>query len=128
MSILRLVDLGPLILESFLKLSKTKEMVKGFEKNVVWLLFENSFTQAEPMSPSSRTASSTLSTVVPVASATAFVTSLVPIPISSSLQAGNMVPKISKPTCSKVSSSKSLIKSTIISVFSNLLVVSSKAE
>ena len=124
MSILRLVDLGPLILESFLKLSKTKEMVKGFEKKVVWLLFENSFTQAKPISPSSRTASSTLSTVVPVASETAFVTSLVPIPISSSLQAGNMVPRISKPTCSRVSSSKSLIKSTIISVFSNLLVVS----
>ena len=60
---------------------------------------------ARPMSPSSRTASSTTLCVVPTASATALSTNFPPIPISSELQAGNTTPNINNPTFSIVSES-----------------------
>ena len=80
------------------------------------------------MSPCSRTASSTASALTPTASPTACITSLFPIPISLSLQTGNTLPKIINPTCSRVVLSNFTKKSAIMSVFSNLLVVFSKAE
>ena len=127
-AILRLVEREPLIVDNLRKLLKTKSIVNGCEKNVIWDFLAYSLMHARPMSPSSRTASSTAACVVPTASATALSTSFPPIPISSELHAGNTTPKISRPTFSIVSESSFLRYSAMISVFSSLLVVASSAE
>ena len=108
--ILRLVDLEPLIFDSFCKLSNTKLMVNGCEKKVIWDFLEYNFMHARPMSPSSRTASSTFACVVPTASATALSTSFAPIPISSELHAGKTPPKSNNPTFPMVSASNISLK------------------
>ena len=105
-AILRFVDLEPEICDSLRRLLKTKSIVRGCEKNVTWDFLAYSLMQARPMSPSSRTASSTAACVVPTASATALSTSFPPIPISSELHAGKTVPKMSSPTFSMVSESR----------------------
>ena len=127
-AILRFVEREPLILDNFRRLLKTKSIVNGCEKNVIWDFFAYNLMHARPMSPSSRTVSSTAACVVPTASATALSTSFPPIPISSELHAGNTTPRINRPTFSIVSESNFFKYSAIISVFSSLFVVASSAE
>ena len=128
MEILRLVEREPLIFDSLRRLSKTKLMVRGCEKNVICDLLAYSLTHARPISPSSRTASSTFACVVPTASATALSTSFAPIPISSELHAGKTPPRRSSPTFPMVSASNFFRYSAMMSVFSSRFVVASKAE
>ena len=127
-AILRLVEREPLICDNLRKLLNTKSIVNGCEKNVIWVFLAYNLIHARPISPSSRTASSTAACVVPTASATALSTNFPPIPISSELQAGNTTPKIKSPTFSMVSSSNFFRKSEMICVFSSLLVVASRLE
>ena len=103
--ILRLVDREPLIFDNFCRLSNTKLMVNGCEKNVICDFLAYNLMQARPISPSSRTASSTFACVVPTASATALSTNLDPIPISSELHAGKTPPLSNNATLPIVSAS-----------------------
>ena len=90
---------------SEIKEAKTKLMVNGCEKNVICDFFAYNLMQARPISPSSRTVSSTFACVVPTASATALSTNLVPIPISSELHAGKTPPLSNNATLPMVSTS-----------------------